>query len=91
MVLDDTTYFLFCWSQAEAVFVLNMLNSKPATAFLESMIFWADKRPITIDILKHLNLHALSVELKSEAQYLELTAQRKDQGQRNYQFSLEIA
>lgn len=90
-VLDDTTYFLSCWSKIEAMFILNILNSKPATAFLESMIFWADKRPITIDILKHLNLHALSVELKSEAQYLELTAQRKDQGQRNYQFSLEIA
>jgi hypothetical protein len=54
-----------------------MLNSKPAQEFLRSMIFWSDKRPITVELLKRLNLHALSIELGCEAKYLTFTKQRK--------------
>jgi len=78
VVLDDTTYFLPCWSESEAVFVSNLLNSEPAKEFFESMIFWADKRPITIEILKRLDMHALSVELGCETEYLSFTHRRKD-------------
>jgi hypothetical protein len=79
VVLDDTTYFLPCWSQAEAVFISNLLNSKPAQEFLASMIFWADKRPITSEILKRLDLHALSIELGCEADYLNFVSHRQDE------------
>jgi hypothetical protein len=78
VVLDDTVYFLPCWSEAEACFLQNLLNSDPATQFLESMIYWLDKRPITIEILKRLNLHALSVELGCESDYLGFVRQRRD-------------
>jgi hypothetical protein len=78
VVLDDTTYFLPCWSQAEAVFISNLLNSKPAQEFLKSMIFWADKRPITSEILKRLDMHALSIELSCEADYLNFVRHRKE-------------
>jgi hypothetical protein len=77
VVFDDTVYFLPCWSEQEANFLNDMLNSKPAQEFLRSMIFWSDKRPITVELLKRLNLHALSIELGCEAKYLTFTKQRK--------------
>lgn len=78
IVLDDTVYFLPCWSESEALFVTNLLNSQPAQHFYRSMIFWADKRPITIEVLKKLNLRALSVELDCEADYLRFARRRRD-------------
>ncbi|MDP2984578.1 MAG: SAM-dependent DNA methyltransferase [Candidatus Latescibacter sp.] len=78
VVLDDTTYFLPCWSESEAHFVENLLNSEPAQQFFKAMIFWADKRPITIEILKRLDLHALSIELGCEAEYLNYARHRKE-------------
>ncbi len=70
VVFDDTVYFLPCWSESEARFIANLLNSQPAQGFYRSMIFWTDKRPITVEILKRLNLRALSAELNCEAEYL---------------------
>lgn len=78
IVLDDTSYFLPCWSESETYFVANLLNSEPAQQFIESMIFWSDKRPITIEILKRLDLRALSVELGCEEDYLKFARCRKD-------------
>ena len=43
------------------------------------MIFWADKRPIIIEILKRLDLRALSKELGCEADYLSFVRHRKDE------------
>ena len=63
VVFDDTVYFLPCWFEQEAQFITELLNSNVATLFLESIIFWSDKRPITIDVLKHLNIQALAREL----------------------------
>lgn len=69
-VFDDTVYFLSCWSQNEAVFLTEILNSSIATEFLSSMIFWNDKRPITIDLLKRLDIAALARELGRENDYV---------------------
>ncbi len=93
VVLDDTVYFLPCWSEAEANFIALLLNSQPAIDFLDSMIFWSDKRPITIDILKRLNLHALSKELDKEKDYLGFARQRRDRESEEIegQLSLGIA
>jgi len=68
-MLDDTIYFLPCDSREEAQFLADMLNSVLAREFLSSMIFWADKRPITVELLKRLNMKALTKELGREAQY----------------------
>jgi hypothetical protein len=76
-VFDDTVYFLPCNSEDEAKFVTDLLNSKPAQEYFYSMIFWSDKRPITIDLLKRLNLHALSVELGLEKEYLAVANERE--------------
>ncbi|ARV57390.1 SAM-dependent methyltransferase [Nostocales cyanobacterium HT-58-2] len=69
VVFDDTVYFLSCRSESEASFITALLNSQPAQEFLESMIFWSDKRPITIELLKRLNLRALAQVLGREGEY----------------------
>jgi N-6 DNA methylase len=76
VVFDDTVYFLSCSSQQEAHFISNLLNSNSARDFLQSTIFWEDKRPITIDILKRLNLQSLAKLLGFESEYLEITKQK---------------
>lgn len=76
VVFDDTVYFLSCQSEAEARFVLGLLNSSEAQDFLISMIFWEDKRPITIELLKKLNLYSLSVALNKESEYFDIVKQR---------------
>lgn len=75
IVFDDTVYFLPCRSEEEADFLCMLLNSKAAQEFYESMIFWSDKRPITIDLLKRLNLKTLASELGQSATYVKLTGQ----------------
>jgi len=63
VVLDDTNYFLPCESEEHACLIAEMLNSDAARGALESMIFWSDKRPITVEILKRLDLRAVSARL----------------------------
>ncbi|MGH2413367.1 MAG: hypothetical protein ACREPR_07040 [Brasilonema sp.] len=69
VVFDDTVYFLSCRSKSEAYFLAALLNSQPAREFLESMIFWSDKLPITIELLKRLNLQTLAQVLGREEEY----------------------
>lgn len=76
VVFDDTVYFLSCSSQQEADYISGLLNSNLAKDYLNSMIFWEDKRPVTIEILKRLNLQALARSLGSENEYLEITKQK---------------
>ncbi len=73
-IFDDTIYFLACWSEDEAKFIAEILNSGIAQEFLGSMIFWSDKRPITIELLKRLNIHALACELGKEKEYIFYTS-----------------
>lgn len=76
VVFDDTIYFLSCSSEQEAYFICSLLTSNMAKEFLESMIFWEDKRPITVEILKKLNLRLLACSLGKENEYLEITKQK---------------
>jgi hypothetical protein len=64
VMLDDTVNFLSFDSQSEAEFILQLLTSEPAQNCLDSMIFWDDKRPITIEILRRLSLQAVARELE---------------------------
>lgn len=63
VVLDDTCYFLPCYSREEGNLLAEMLNSEPAQQFYQSLIFWDAKRPITAKILEQLDLLALADEL----------------------------
>lgn len=77
VVFDDTIYFLACWSEAEADFLKCLLQSEPAMEFLHSMIHWDEKRPITVEILKCLNIRNLSRMLGREREYRHFTDSRE--------------
>ena len=66
VVFDDTCYFLPCQSQAEAVATADLLNSQTAEQFFSAFVFWDAKRPITVELLQRLDLHALARELGRE-------------------------
>lgn len=76
VVFDDTVYFLPCASEEEARFILDLLESEAVRRFLDSMIFWEDKRPITIEILKRVNLQSVARLLDRESDYLEMVGQK---------------
>ncbi|MCD6321493.1 MAG: N-6 DNA methylase [Clostridiales bacterium] len=69
VAFDDTVNFLSFDSEDEARFIHSLIVSKPALEFLESMIFWDEKRPITIDILRRLSLKEIAKELGVLVQY----------------------
>ncbi len=59
---DDTCYFLSFQNEAEARVVADILNSEPCLRFISSLLFEDSKRPITVDLLQRLNLHAIAQE-----------------------------
>jgi hypothetical protein len=66
VVLDDTSYFVSCNSEEEASYIADLLNSAPAREFFSAFVFWDAKRPITIDMLRRLDLSVLAHELGAE-------------------------
>lgn len=56
VMVDDTVYFLPAQTEEEAVRLHAVLTSEVAQSLLESMVFWDEKRPITVERLKRLNL-----------------------------------
>lgn len=81
VVFDDTVYFLPCGSEQEARFLYRLLMAKETQEFLESMVFWHDKRPITVELLKRVDLRMAARQLGLESTYLELTAHRSKASQ----------
>jgi methylase of polypeptide subunit release factors len=63
VMFDDTVNFLSFETEEEAKFIFRLVTSNPSLDFLDSMIFWEEKRPITIDILRRLSLKAVATEL----------------------------
>lgn len=78
IMLDDTSYFLSCSSAAEAEFLASLLNSPDAKALLSSMIFWSDKRPVTLELLRRLHIGRLAKHLGQERQYRQFVSQHSD-------------
>ena len=62
VVLDDTSYFVPCDTKEEAEHLASLLNSRIAKEFFEAYIFWDAKRPVTMEILRRLDLSALEEE-----------------------------
>jgi len=63
VVLDDTCYFVPCRSESEAGFFADLLNSALAQQFLASLVFADAKRPITIDVLRRIDMKKLADRL----------------------------
>jgi hypothetical protein len=67
VVLDDTCYFIPCSSEQEASFACHLLNSDPAKRFLRALVFYDAKRPVTIDVLKRIDLKRIAERLGLES------------------------
>ncbi|HEX4951072.1 MAG TPA: class I SAM-dependent methyltransferase [Blastocatellia bacterium] len=63
IVFDDTVYFLSFATEAEAREVFAFLTREKTLKFLDSMIFWDEKRPVKSGILNNLKLPILSPQL----------------------------
>jgi hypothetical protein len=84
VVLDDTCYFVACKTKEEAFLIAELLNSDIAKDFFSAFVFWDEKRPITVRLLKRLDLLVLARELDMEE-----TLQRfLDQYPQNYDHPL---
>jgi hypothetical protein len=59
-VFDDTVNFIPCETQEEAQLMADLLNSPIAAEFFEAFIFWDAKRPVTVDLLRRVDLLALA-------------------------------
>jgi len=60
VVFDATVNFLACQSNREAELLASLLNSEPANEFLSAFVFWDSKRPITVDVLRRLDVRKLA-------------------------------
>ena len=66
VVLDDTCNFVPCRTRDEAKLVTNLLSSDVAKQFLSAFVFWDAKRPLSIEVLRKLDLLELARELERE-------------------------
>ena len=81
-MVDDTVYYLPCDSERQARKLVEVLNSNESKDFYDAMIFWTDKRPITAELLRRLNLSKLISEIGSKdetAHYWEVNSEQKHQ------------
>lgn len=69
VIFDDTVNFLSFDTEEEAKFIYHLVTSIPVLEFLESMIFWDEKRPITIQVLRRLSIKEVAIELGEFDQY----------------------
>jgi hypothetical protein len=60
MLLDDTCYFIGFPDERSAVAACWLLRSERAQAVIQALAFWDAKRPITKQLLDHLDLRALA-------------------------------
>jgi len=76
IVFDDTCYFIPCDSKQEAEFFADLLNSEPARRFISALVFTDAKRPVTVDILKRIDLRKLAEHAGQERAAMEYLSSR---------------
>jgi hypothetical protein len=76
VVLDDTAYFVACQTKAEAELLCHLLNSPAAQEFYSAFVFWDSKRPITVDLLKRLDLRKVADEVGHLEEFDRFTTKR---------------
>ncbi len=74
IVVDDTCYFIPCTSKEEAHFFVDLLNSETAQRFISSLVFIDAKRPVTIDVLKRIDLKKLAEHAGQESKAIKYLA-----------------
>ena len=73
VMVDDTCNFLSCNTEAEAQILYSLLTSRDVELFLNSLIFWDSKRPITTQILNSINLGKVADTIGLYEHYITLT------------------
>ncbi|MHA1995680.1 MAG: N-6 DNA methylase [Candidatus Hodarchaeales archaeon] len=68
VVLDDTSYFLPTESKEEALLFYALLQHPIVMKFLNAIVYWKAKRPISQKILQQLNL--ANITLKANLEYV---------------------
>jgi len=71
VMVDDTCYFIPCDSKSEAEFFADLLNSKTAQRFISALVFTDAKRPVTIDVLRRIDLKKLAEHAGQEVMAVE--------------------
>ena len=63
VILDDTVYSIACRTKEEATLLERLLYHESTQRFLRSLVFFDSKRPITVELLRRLDLEAIAVAL----------------------------
>jgi hypothetical protein len=74
VMVDDTCNFLSCRTESEARMLYSLLTNEAITIFLNSIIFWDSKRPITTEILNSIDLKKIAMEKFLDTRYNMLAA-----------------
>ncbi len=62
IMVDDTCNFISCNSESEINMLYSLLTGRNIEIFLNSLIFWDSKRPITTQILNSIDLKKLAYD-----------------------------
>ncbi|MFH0734947.1 MAG: N-6 DNA methylase [bacterium] len=69
VMVDDTCYYIPCETKEEAIFIQELLTSEISLEFLNSIVFWDNKRPITVEVLNRINIEKIAFELDRVQEY----------------------
>lgn len=67
VMLDDTCYFIPCYSPVAAAFLTCLLNDPACLDFIKAIVFLDAKRPITKKLLQRIDLRALFAQVNKDA------------------------
>ena len=59
VMLDDTCYFIPCYSSEEANLIASALNDQICLNYIQSIVFLDAKRPITKNLLQRIHIPTL--------------------------------
>ena len=71
IIVDDTCYFIPCSTRREAELLSQLLDSDLAKRFFRALVFVDSKRPVTVEVLKRLDLRKLASRLGLEVEVSE--------------------
>ena len=74
VLVDDTCNFISCNTEAEALMLYSLLTNEKTETFLNSIIFWDSKRPITTELLNSIDLRRIANENSLQNHYDQLSS-----------------
>ena len=88
VLVDDTCNFISCNTEAEVSMLYSLLTNEKMVVFLNSIIFWDSKRPVTTEILNSIDLKKIAYEKSLESHYRILSGYNKTARNNNIQIAL---